>query len=195
MKPLIDLLASVPAAAYTAGGASLLRAFIALVGVWITNRSSNQRLRLQLQHELAVKRDDARLAHLEELYLLVEKWTKMSFSHDLPYIQVMKGEITYNDALDSAINIGAEMRAEKIDYDRIAMIINIYLPELRSALSELTAGRDQAARILSAHKRKYKTGAFDGEEFVKPLLGAHHQIDEKAKALKEQLFHLAHTPP
>jgi hypothetical protein len=93
---MIELLKGIPATAYTA----ILGALIALVSVYLTNRSNTRRLKLQFELERETKGQEFIREKLEELYLLHEAWLNALATSYLPIISVMKGEITYNQALD-----------------------------------------------------------------------------------------------
>lgn len=78
----------------------------ALLGVWSINHSSIQRLVIQLQHERDLKEHENRRLRHEELYVESRKYLDAMISHFLSYRMVIKGELTFNQALDMTIQQG-----------------------------------------------------------------------------------------
>jgi hypothetical protein len=188
MQTIIDALTHVPAAAYMALAASLLAALLTLTGVALSNRSSNQRLRIQLEHELAIKDRDLRRDRLEELYLIADSWTTTVLTHYLPYLQVMRGELTYNQALELTIEWGKDNAG---NFKKAEMIVDFYFPELRPELNRVFEARDKANLVTATHKKRYKEGDFDGSEFVKPLIGGINNIEKMAVVLMSRIVEKA----
>jgi len=138
--------------------------------VWLTNCASNQRLKLQLEHEQNVKREALVRDRLEELYVISKKYLNTLCSYYFPYRQVMKGELSFNQALDITIEGG-----EKRDYDpnRVTMLIHMYFPEVQPSFDEIMQVREKLNDIIDGYKWQYKNGDTDGTEWLKafqPLL-------------------------
>jgi hypothetical protein len=188
MNALIDVLGQVPATAWAALVAAVVTALITLTGVALTNRSSNQRLRMQLDHELQTKGQDFQRERLEELYLLVEGWVNTLFMYFLPYARVMRGDLTFNQALDITIDVGGK---STVDFKRIEMIIDLYFPELRTDLDRVHAAREAANKIIHKYKKQYETGDTDGRQFLQPFLTAEKQVETEGVALKAKIIQKA----
>ena len=95
----MEFLKGIPATVYT----TVLGAAIALVTIYLTDRSNTRRLKLQFDLERESKEKEFIRDKLEELYLLQEAWLNALATSYLPVLNVMKGEITYNQALDMFI--------------------------------------------------------------------------------------------
>jgi hypothetical protein len=92
------ILKKIPTEAWVAISTALLTAGLTLIGVWITNKANNQRLRIQLDHERKTKDEDIHRDKLEELYIVVNKFLDTLVVHYLPFRMVMEGEINFNQA-------------------------------------------------------------------------------------------------
>lgn len=165
----IKLQAAPPEAWFALMGA-IMGAALALVGVWSTNRSSIQRLVIQLQYERDLKEhENTRLRH-EELYVESRKYLDAMVSYFLPYRMVMKGELTFNQALDMTIQQG---QSRDFQPHRVTMLIDLYFPELNPPFDEVMAVRDNLGRLVDGYKQQVKTGDPDGDRWFRlfqPLL-------------------------
>lgn len=122
-----------------------------LLGVWIANRGSAKQLSVRLHHESERENREALRARLEELYSLVGRWGNELGSHYLPYIRVMDGELTYDQALDISIE-----RRSTIDSDRMLTLAQLYFPSAHGALQTIMKYRDEASEIHANFRHAYK---------------------------------------
>jgi hypothetical protein len=122
--------------------------------------------------------------------VLASAWTTAVLTHGLPYLRVMQGELTYNQALDMTISDG---QRNAVDFKRLEMLVMIYFPELKEAYSSVLRGRDEAAKILSTHKQLYKRGDADGRHFVQPFLSAQTAFENASESLKAAIASLARS--
>lgn len=166
----------------------LFGAILGLSGVVFANRSSFQRLQLQLNTEKDRAHAQVKRERLEELYVLLSQWVNMFFSNFFKLTLVMKGEIDYNQYLDEIIESG---QASKVDFQRIEMIFNIYGRELLPKYKEVLKCREKINDIAEAHKQDYKLGKFNGEEYLEIYSMAHTELNIKVQELQEQLADLA----
>ncbi|WP_318476551.1 hypothetical protein [Photobacterium leiognathi] len=166
----------------------LFGAMLGLSGVIFANRSSFQRLKLQLDTEKERAHAQVKREKLEELYVLLSQWENMFFSNCLNLTLVMKGEIDYNQYLDEIIESG---QASNVDFHRLEMIINIYARELFPLYKDVLKCRDKINKISMSHKQDYMLGKFNGEEYLDIYLEAHTELNIKVKKLQEQLAELA----
>lgn len=184
-----ELLNSMPVAIYT-----LITAIFTisgtLLGVYFTNRGNTQRLVHQLEHERQTKRVQLVRDRLEELYVLAEEYANSVGGHYLPYMSVMAGELTYNQALDLTLQSGENGFP---NYHRLGMLIDLYFPAVKPAFDNLIAARNEANEILSDHKRNYKKGDLDGRSFIRPLRDAITKIDQAAIQLKARIISNSET--
>ncbi|MDD5463020.1 MAG: hypothetical protein PHG00_15540 [Methylococcales bacterium] len=65
----------------------------------------------------------------------------------------MKGELTFNQALDLNIDNGSKRDFEP---HRVMMIIDMYFPNLQKPFNEIMAKRDFLNRIVTGYKEQYK---------------------------------------
>src|SRR5690554_8036646 len=106
MESIIELLQQVPAAAWSAIVAAILTSGIAFLGVSYTNRENRKRMVSQHEHERSLRKDELVRERAEELYVFVKKWCSTMISDHFPYVRVMRGQFSYNDALDMTLASG-----------------------------------------------------------------------------------------
>jgi len=169
---LANLLQSVPSQAWIAFAAAILSSVMTLLGVWLSNRATNQRLKLQFEHEQITKHADLVRNRLEELYVESKKYLNHLFSHYLPYREVMNGALTFNQALDLTIRNGENVN---FDPNRVTLLIHMYFPEVQPAFDEIMTVREKLNEIIRGYKEQYNNGQLDGTKWVgafQPLLVA-----------------------
>ena len=119
---------------------TFLGGFIALVGVYFTNRSSLKAKEAEFSHERTMKQQGTLRERGEELYELVENWANAMFSHYLVKNGIMKGDLTYNEGLDLEINNNNDFA---VNFARLEMLIDVYFfdtrPEYDQVISHRTA--------------------------------------------------------
>lgn len=134
-----------------------------LISVWVTNRSNDKRLHIQFEHERKVKKEEMLRTRLEELYVESNKYLNALGCYYLPYQTAMRGEITFNQALDITISSGS-----KRDYEphRVTMLIGMYFPEVKSEFNEIMNIRSELNMIVNGYKEQYKRGDVDGSKWL-----------------------------
>ena len=171
----INLLKSVPSVVWTGMLGTLIGSFLTIVGVVLTNRSNTERLKTQLQYEQNVRRQELKRERAEELYVESKKYLNALGVHYLPYKKVMKGELTFNQALDLTID-----NSSKRDFEphRVTMIIDMYFPNLQKPFNEIMVKRDFLNRIVTGYKEQYKTGNTDGTKWRDPFQATLEELGE-----------------
>ncbi|MBJ6750737.1 hypothetical protein [Geomonas anaerohicana] len=167
---MANLLQSVPSQAWIALATAILSSGMTLLGVWLSNRATNQRVKLQLEHDQKIKYDDIIRNRLEELYVESKRYLNHLCSYYLPYRQVMKGELNFNQALDLTISSAENA---KFDPNRVTLLIHMYFPEVQLAFDDIMTIREKLNDIVSGYKKQYKGGNSDGRNWLKefqPLL-------------------------
>lgn len=134
-----------------AWGGSILTGVFTLLGVWLANRSSLKQLTTKLNHEAERQTREASRARLEELYSLIDGWAGAVVIHHMTYGRVMKGELTYNEAMDLVLN-----KNNAIDAKRLFTLAELYFPSAHGALQEIKSYRDAASDVLASFTRSYK---------------------------------------
>jgi len=185
---MIELLSKIPATGYVALITAIFTAGITLLGVYFNNKANTERLKLQLEHERNIRKEDLSRERIEDLYLHIEEWLNHLIAHYLPYIEVMQNKISYNDALDITIESG---KNAKVNYKRLKMLIELYFPEVKSEFASLMEKRALANSIIEEHKREYKKGNTVGLKFVNPLLDASQKIDDHGLKIKNKLIEIS----
>jgi hypothetical protein len=101
------------------------------------------RYEIQLKHETEQRRQELLRARGEELYTITSAWLKRLGSYHWRILQVMHRIITYDQANEMEI---AEGKA-RYDFDRIALLIDAYFPEVRGAYQAMLAENEKAHEI------------------------------------------------
>jgi len=177
----INLLQSVPTVVSGIVG-TLIGSSLTIIGVVLTNRSNTERLKTQLQHEQNVRRQELKRERAEELYVESKKYLNAVAIHYLPYKKVMKGELTFNQALDLTIDNGSKRDFEP---HRVAMIIDMYFPNLQKPFNEIMEKRDFLNRIVTGYKEQYKTGNTNGTKWLDPFQVTLEELSEAIAAFEK----------
>lgn len=161
-------------------GPAAITGLVALVTVHLTNRGSNKRLLSQLSHEMQKSGNEMRRTKGEELYMLVVAWAQNFGAQCVTIQSVMKGVLTYNEALD----IQAKEIVE-IAHDRIEMIVAVYFCELKQELDRVNLARDKVLTLLHYHREKYRHGETDGRPLLKSFTEANLALMSAIESLKQ----------
>jgi len=165
----------------TALSSAFLGGGVALLGVFLTNRSNTDRLRIQLEHESQQKKADLLRSRGEELYELSEKWLNMFAAYYLRRSFVMQGKLTYNQCLDMDIEEGNKASG---NFVRIVMLVDVYFPATRTAHEEITKAREELNKIEITFKRAYESGDTDGGQFLAPYVRCQKTIEQAGENFK-----------
>jgi hypothetical protein len=105
-------------------------------------------------YQLNSRRDARSLKRqkLEQVYESYAGFVEELGGSWLPYMSVMVGKISYNEALDMNIK-GAP---EKRNLRSLEMLVSIYFPNMQTHLTQLLHIRDKANEILHRHKLEYQ---------------------------------------
>jgi len=160
---LIAILQKIPSNAWTAIVTAILSSGLTLIGVWFTNRANNQRLKIQFEHEQKIQNETFLRERLEELFIISNKYFHTLVMHYLPFRMVMRGEITFNKALDMTIGWGRE---REYNPDRVRMLLNMYFPELLPEFNKILDLREKLNDIVHGFKEQYKSGNLDGSKWL-----------------------------
>ncbi|CAM4308483.1 hypothetical protein [Pseudoalteromonas maricaloris] len=186
MKELIILLEKVPSTAWVAIFTAILTSSLTLVGIRYTNKANNERLKIQLDHEYKIKRDDLIRSRLEELYVESRKYMNSMVSYYLPYRQVMEGELTYNQALDLTLEGNYSHNPE-----RVFLIMDMYFPELRESFTMVEKSNTKIREIQNAFKLQYKQGNPSGRNWLPMFQDALEALSSSAKNFEEHVTSIA----
>lgn len=164
----------------------LFGAFLTTFSVWLTNKANFRNMKEQLRHGEVVNNSKQRKERLEELYILISHWNNLFFSHYLSLSLVMRGQIDYNqylDTINSADNKG-------VDFNRIEMIIDIYGSEFSTSFEKVIKVRERINAINASHKRAYLNGS-PGEDFLDAASEAQIALGKACDILKLQIAEAA----
>ncbi|WP_461534566.1 hypothetical protein [Spongorhabdus nitratireducens] len=181
-----EVISQIPATAWTAIVTALLTSMLTFFGVAYTNHSNNKRLKIQLEHERKLKQDDIIRERLEELYVESKKYMSATVMYFFPYLKVMEGELTFNQALDTTLE-----KKREHNHERVFLIMDMYFPELRQTFTEVEAQRDVAHDILHRYKVRYKTGQIDGAEFIPDFQDALELLTVKTSQFERHVSSLS----
>lgn len=184
---IVNLLQSVPSQAWIALAAAILSSGMTLLGVWLSNRATNQRLKLQLEHDQKIKHEDLVRNRLEELYVESKRYQNHLCSHYFPYRQVMQGELTFNQALDLTISSGEKV---KFDPNRVTLLIHMYFPEVQPAFDDIMTVREKLNEIISGYKWQYKSGNTDGRKWLEEFQPLLELLSKKCGDLDDEVVKL-----
>lgn len=183
----LEIIHTVPSQAWVAFGGVLVGSIFTLIGAWVTNRANNQRLQIKFKYENKIRQEIILREKLEDLYLVSHKYFNTLLSHQLPYRQVMEGELTFNQALDLVIELGAKKDFEP---QRVTMLIHMYFPELKNDYNKILKIRDNLAAITNGYKEQYKTGNIDGSQWLDLFQPEIELLAEKTTQFEEKLTQL-----
>lgn len=182
MEVIVELFKSIPVAAWSAIFTAALTSSVAYIGVSYTNKENTKRLSAQHEHERQLRRDEVRREKAEELYVSVKKFCNAMVSDHFPYVRVMKGEFSYNDALDLTLS-----SSEKNGYDaqRIHMIIDIYFSDISSELTALVEINGKALDIRESFKHQYNNGVHCCNDTAKTYSSAIQSVSSAASKFEK----------
>lgn len=160
---------------------------VAFVGIYLTNKGNNFRLKLQIDRE--EMRNEKRILRDrgEELYELVDRWLNNLAGHYLSLNSVMQGKLKYNQFLDLQIE---QAKNNSYNFGRIEMLIDVYFPSSKPSYNEILKHRTELNEISRLHKKDYELGLTDGTKYIQPYIQAQVNIEESGNALKQQLIEL-----
>ena len=137
---------------------------LALTGVWFSNKNSKELLKLQLDKSEQSTRSEILRSRLEELYEVSGKWAVSYAPYHVLLQAAMKGDITYNNAMDVIIDRGSDNSAS-----RMFMLGELYFPDCREQLNEVKRLRDLAESIQSDFKKDYKDNGLPSEKHAEGM--------------------------
>ena len=179
--------------AYIALGSALGGAaaggILTLVGTLLSNRSSEKRLKEQFDHEASQRKAELLRQRGEELYVAAHRWVHELAGIHIARLSVMRGELTYNQALDLDIKHG-EQREDRVTemFNRIELLVDAYFPSTRPAYDKLIQCRDRLAEIEAAYKAAYKRGDEGGSNYLKPYTQAQLDTSEAGESFKARVL-------
>jgi len=153
-------------------GSSITLLVQVLVGVFAYYRSKIERDWNKSDDKEKTHRDRG-----EELYILLQKWFKLTGSGFFHFPMVMRGTIDYNSALDAVIESNAK---STIEVEKMGFLIDVYFPQIREDFDRLRNLMQQANLIEADYKKKYiASGPYISEnhaaEFEQKLVEAEKQ--------------------
>ena len=162
--------------ALTSGG-------FALLGSWLSSRSSVRQQHTRFDHEKLMRQDELRLTRLEELYSLADKWGNVVVYHNLLYRRAMDGDLSYNQVLDIIINSSDS----NFDACRMTTLAHLYFPESHQALTKVMQARDDAAQIQTLFKEQYKQDGRPNKKHSNQLTNVLGEFDNALEQYKKEL--------
>lgn len=159
-------------------------AVISLCGVILTNRSSLNRLRMQLAHEQKARAQETEKERLEELYVLVGHWLKAMYRDYLNISRAMREEPAGERYLKQVV---ADSKKRNYDFTRLEMIFDVYAHSLKPSYEKILEVIEKSKEALTQYVGEYTNAYEDKEKFIKPYTEANLEIIRLGKALKEEI--------
>lgn len=155
-----------------------------LLGVWITRRGNERDLKIRLQHEEKQKSEALLRERAEDVCVLVDNWLNALSIHSLSLSMVMQGKLHYDEYHELAAK---DPGSKNVDFSRMEMIIDFYLPHVRGSFDEVIEARSQLNEVAWQHKQEYEQGNVPGEEFVKPYIEAIEEVEWRGRKLRQEI--------
>lgn len=165
-----------------AWGGAVVTGFFTVLSAFLASKASTKQLSLRLRHENEKERLEARRERLEELYSLVTRWSKEFFNFYVPFMSVMNGQLTYNQALDMSSGNRIEL-----DSDRLFTLAELYFQSGHDKLDDVRRTADEVARINTDFKQLYKTGVTESSDYLRKISDALTRFDKAIMAYKSVL--------
>lgn len=123
-----------------------------LSAVLITSLFNNRQARINLDRQAQQKSTELRLAKLEELYLLFEKWQTNLSGIYMHHLRCYVGKLTYKQVMELTREPGMLLPGE---HQKMLMLLNVHFPELVADHAPVNDARSALATFLSdpAEKR------------------------------------------
>ena len=125
--------------------ACFITAASTLSGVALTNWFNARSLRLNLAEQARQKLADRRLAKLEELYVLFEKWEINFAQVYLAHLRCYTGKLSFAQVLELTKSSDMLLPGE---HQKMMMLLNVHFPELLAKHAAVEAGRGEIAVFL-----------------------------------------------
>lgn len=180
----MEVLSKVPPEAWIGLAGVAIGSALSILGTWLTNRASLERLNTQLRHERESANRDLHRAKLEELYTLVGAWLNSMAGYYLSLSMVMQGKISYNDHLDVSTkgNIG-----KSYDFNRMEMIVDVYGHDVKCEYKKVMKLRGELNSLANDFKKSYENGNLEGEKYLNPFVNLQIQIERATKELQARI--------
>lgn len=126
---------------------------------------------------------------MEELFLAFHGYCTQISVLNLIWPRVMKGEVSYNEALESNANVNNRWEAS---FENVEMLISLYFPDLAPGWKKVLDVRDQMNRMKGDFKKRYQIAGPD-QAFVEPFWDALLSLETAEKSFKDELRARAKT--
>lgn len=127
----------------------------------------------------------------EELYLATERYDKILSGYFLTFYPLFSDELEYNDVFD--LQIKKSGQGSSHDHELMTMLTRIYFPEIEPLYDRFSEAREEANKIVAAHKRAYKAGKAGGVNWTRPFTESLVDLDAAAEAFKSAIVAQAHN--
>ncbi|MCP2679724.1 hypothetical protein NHF45_09295 [Maricaulaceae bacterium NA33B04] len=124
------------------------------------------------------------IGRVEKCVLAANKFHLSFVGNFVAYAGVMRGDYSYNDALDMVIKEGAP-HAEEIHYFNV--MFPIFFPKLKPLYVELMSARDSAAKVSSDFREFYRKTGQPSAIHLKDYVAASDKFNEAYENLIEAL--------
>lgn len=155
-----------------------------LLGVWITRRGNERDLKIRLEHEVKQKNEALLRERAEEVCILLDNWLKTLSIHSMSLSMVMQGKLHYDQHHDL---VSKDPGSKNVDFSRMEMIIDFYLPHVRSSFDAIIEARTEINKLARQHKQEYEQGNVPGVEFLRPYIQAIQLVEQRGRELRGEI--------
>ena len=127
----------------------VIGALFTLLGVWQTNRSNIENLKIQLEHSNLSERKKANQERLEELYILTSHALEITNNRTLLMLSVAAKKIDYDSFLNYELK---EANPDGKDFLRIKMLIEIYFPQYKEQYDAIVLAKDEIEKAFKVFR-------------------------------------------
>lgn len=130
----------------------VITAFLGFGASFVLNLFSNKwndnRLKIQMDHDLSKEKRKLMLEKGEELYVLLSKWSLKVTNYQHNIMRVAAGKLSRDQVNELVIN-----DKEKFNVEMMLSILMIYYPQIKPAYDDVISARDKAVDIGFQHER------------------------------------------
>jgi len=140
-----------------------------------------------VSHKLNENKDDRNFKRqkIENIFISFHEWSSTLSMAFIPYISVMRGELTFDDVHEMIISKGSPKEPY---YQNLIMNISIYFPALKSDLDKMFEIRTNLNKVIYEYKNQYKKGLTDGSAWIAPLNKELAGFEELSQIIEDKII-------
>jgi len=186
----VSILRSAPPEAWFVLFGAVVGGLSAVLGAWITSRGSARQLRMQLDDQRNEQAKERTRQRHEQFYVDCRKYFSDIVCYFLPYQSAMRGDISFNTALDMTAKNGVP---SGYDHNHVLMLVDFYFPEFKEEFDAIMETREQLNKIMSGFREQYSAGDTDGSKWLRLFQPEYEKLGQQMEAFEERIA--GHRPP